>query len=117
MVNELPKLGRSTGLLRHVGREDQLVNAIRMSNRELERVARSVAETKDIRLLDMQVPEKSVHIVRRALVRDRSFAVACAAVALLLQGDHLPSPGQEGKNPAPCDINRRAASMKQNERN
>jgi hypothetical protein len=90
---------------------------LRLSYGDLQCDARAVAETKDVRLVDFQVPRKGRDIVRGGLERNGGIAIGGAAVRLLVQCDDSASAGKERKHSAERDLNGGPTPVKRDERN
>jgi hypothetical protein len=75
--------------------DDQFANLARVPDRDLKRDRASIAESKNICLLDMEVFEKSRCIVRRPLEAERPVGnIRSVPKSLLLKGNHLPVAGE-----------------------
>ena len=88
LLNQLPQLRLRAGLLRQRRSEHQLAHSSRMTDRDLQRDARAVAEAEDVRLLRHEAASSSAATSSAdVLKRHRRVAVARAAVRLLFDSD------------------------------
>ena len=88
-----------------------------MSYGDLQGDARAVAEPKDVRLVDLQVPKEGRDIVRGGLESDGRIAIGRAAMPLLLHRDDPAAAGKDREHFAERDLDGGSTAVKQDERN
>jgi hypothetical protein len=90
-----PESGVSAVVIEKPRGDDQFANQARMPDRHLQRDRASIAESKNIRLIDMEVFEKIRCIVGRPLEAERPVGnIRCVPESLLLKGNYLPVAGE-----------------------
>src|SRR5688572_16197367 len=87
-----------------------------MPNGDLQCDARAVAEAEEIGLRNLKVPKQPGDVVGRTLEREWLIAIGGTSVALLFEGDHSAGAGKEWEYLAKVRVDRRAATVEQNER-
>src|SRR5262245_48425777 len=88
-----------------------------MSYGDLESDAGAVAESKDVCLADLQVPQEGHDIVRGRLECDGRIAIGGTAVPLLLHGDDPTASSEDRQYSTERDLQSGPAAVKQDERN
>ena len=71
-----------------------------MANRKLQRGGAAHAVADDVGLPAVEVTAQRRDVVRHLLIGERAIGVGRAAVALHLRNDHLPDPGEPGRERA-----------------
>src|SRR5690348_5363088 len=95
MIKTLPKGRRHPCPLIHRRGNDQLVHQVGMTDSDLQCRSTTVAETKYIGLVDMQLLQKSGHVVGVLLKRNPpSIPVVTVPMPLKFDGNDLMCPGQ-----------------------
>ena len=88
-----------------------------MSYRDLQGDARAVAEPKEIRRVNLQVPKEGRDIVRGGLEGDGRIAISRAPVPLLLERDDPAAAGEDREHSAERDLDGGSTAMQQDEGN
>src|SRR5262245_36638057 len=88
-----------------------------MSDGDLESDAGAITESKDVRIVDLQVAEEGCDVVRGGFERARRISIGRPALSLLFHRDDPAVPGETRENSAERDLNGGPAAVKQNERN
>jgi hypothetical protein len=88
-----------------------------MSYGDLETHAGAVAESKDVSLVDLQVPKEDRNVVSGGFECDRRIAIRRPAVSLLLHRDDPAGVGKDREHSLERHLDGRPTTVKQNERN
>src|SRR4030095_1781362 len=88
-----------------------------MSYRDLQGDARAVAEPKEIRRVNLQVPKEGRDIVRGGLEGDGRIAISRTPMPLLLERDNPAAAGQDREHFAERDFDGGSTAMQQDEGN
>src|SRR5687767_320133 len=84
---------------------------------DLEADAGPVAEPKDVRLVDLEVPQEGRDVIRGRLECDGLIAIGCAAVPLFLHRDDPAASREDREHFAECHLDGGPAAVKQDEWN
>src|SRR5688572_21305719 len=84
---------------------------------DLESDAGPIAEPKEVRLLDLEVPKEGRDVIRGGLEGNGLVAVGCAAVPLLFHCDDPAAAGEDREHLAERHVDGGPAAVKQDKRN
>jgi hypothetical protein len=73
---------------------NDLIDQVRMPDRDLQNRAAAIAKTQKIRFANPKIPEQRGYIIRILLKRLRAFSVARPAMTLKLKSNDPPMGGQ-----------------------